>query len=121
LLWADVRNLEHAIAKPREKHHHEHQSATNGGQTTREKRAITLASDDTLTTIVHGGQQINGRISRVFKWQLNSALSSFSSMARLPAEHTVKKIEDSKNSDRNGPEGQFIAESTTMCNAGSPL
>lgn len=25
-----------------------------------------------------------------------------------------------KNSDRNGPEGQFMTASTTMCNAGSP-
>jgi len=28
--------------------------------------------------------------------------------------------EDSKNYDRNGPEGQFMTASTTMCNAGSP-
>ena len=27
---------------------------------------------------------------------------------------------DIKNYDRNGPEGQFTAASTTMCNAGSP-
>ena len=27
---------------------------------------------------------------------------------------------ESKNYDRNGPEGQFMAASTTMCNAGSP-
>jgi len=25
-----------------------------------------------------------------------------------------------KNSDRNGPEGQFMTASTTMCNAGFP-
>ncbi len=41
------------------------------------------------------------------------------------AEHTVKKEfhlwrVDSKNFDRNGPEGQFMTASTTMCNAGSP-
>ncbi len=27
---------------------------------------------------------------------------------------------DIKNSDQNGPEGQFMTASTTMCNAGSP-
>lgn len=31
------------------------------------------------------------------------------------------KLEDIKNYDRNGPEGQFIAASTTTCNAGFPL
>ena len=28
---------------------------------------------------------------------------------------------DIKNSDQNGPEGQFITANTTMCNAGFPL
>jgi hypothetical protein len=45
-------------------------------------------------------------------------------MARLKAGHTAKRNhfwnEDIKNYDRNGPEGQFITDSTTMCNAGSP-
>jgi hypothetical protein len=40
------------------------------------------------------------------------------------AGHTAKRIhlwkEDSKNCDRNGPEGQFMTASTTLCNAGSP-
>lgn len=48
--------------------------------------------------------------------------------APTKARHTVKRwhqivrpMFEIKNSDRNGPEGQFIAASTTMCNAGFPL
>jgi len=33
----------------------------------------------------------------------------------------VKKRLGTKNSTQNGPEGQFIEERATMCNAGSPL
>ena len=43
-------------------------------------------------------------------------------MSPLKQRSQRKKIGfDIKNSDRNGPEGQFITASTTMCNAGSPL
>jgi len=35
-------------------------------------------------------------------------------------DHSEKRGLGIKNSDRNGPEGQFIAEGTTMCNAGFP-
>ncbi|KAK3317293.1 hypothetical protein B0T19DRAFT_404996 [Cercophora scortea] len=45
-------------------------------------------------------------------------------MAPRNAASTAKKIsvrkEGIKNSGRNGPEGQFMAASTTTCNAGSP-
>jgi len=34
--------------------------------------------------------------------------------------HSEKRVFEIKNSDRNGPEGQFIMDSATMCNAGSP-
>ena len=40
-------------------------------------------------------------------------------MAQHKAErHSEKRWVDSKNYDRNGPEGQFKATGSTMCNAG---
>jgi hypothetical protein len=44
---------------------------------------------------------------------------SFFSMPVSSAVHSEKDVE-SKNCDQNGPEGQFRAVNSTMCNAGFP-
>ena len=75
---------------------------------------------DTTRPGLVGWLQTPGEVSSLARLQPTKLFS----MARPKAGHTAKRFpfleEDSKNCDQNGPEGQFMTASATMCNAGSP-